>query len=1263
MSLGLLRRTPTATGRVLTAAGTRLDLADKQTLKKLRKYRQGWQDEAWSYNDAIGELRYAHDFIGHSVSRMRLFVGAYTDDPQAAPVPVDDAKIDSKIAEAAKAALDRLGTGKRAVASLLMCQAVNFQVAGECYLLGRINPETKLEEWSIRSIDEIVSTDRGYHLRELPTDFTEGNPLGDKPLDPDETYVARLWKPHPRFRVLADSPMRALLELCEELLILSRGVRAQAKSRLAGSGLLLVPDELTMAQAEESDDNITADPFLSLLTQAMTAPILDEASPSAVVPIVIRGPMAVLDSLKHIILEQKLDTTAFEARAELIRRIATGLDLPSAVLTGLEDANHWCADTETEILTDKGWVTQDRLDVGDTVLTINHESGSSEWQQVQNVYRAQVTDEPMLSMEGRFHSSLTTMNHRWPILRTMGSSAEDTRPAACIRCARPIEQKTTGRPRLYCSGSCKTSAGREGLATPITAPKARRGRRQVRAWATSAELRSSRTGAPDRLLTAAPHADAPSEPKWSDAFVELVGWIWTEGALRYRAGRLRPTVHIYQSHQANPDYVSRIRAALTSLFGPPTDGPMGTGGRAGPGVGVCDGVPRWREIQRAGRTEGMTVFSLNAVASAPFCRVAPDRVVDRGWVRELTAAQLELFITTSIRADGSVMSGGTRYIIQADPVRLEAFELAAILAGYSTNSYTSDTLGFDRHTQHIISIRENASFGPKDGNKSEVKYTGVVWCPTTANGSWYARRHGKVFITGNSAWAIDDSTFRQHLEPAVLVMIDSLTQGYLWPALAAVGFTPDQYRQVVIWYDPTELVTHPDRTADALQMWDRFAISDEALRQATGFAESDAPEGIERVTRLVSHARTFPPNVLESIVHRLDPSLEIVADLAEPGEEPDGPTPIAGPAAPPAGAPGQEQKGQPAEGPPAVGRGGGPAAVSGAPARGAHRAITAGSPRPPRGVKLDRLGGRLTQMDYGLMSALHASSTAAVRRNLERAGARARSALQGNPTVVTALKGVDNVFVCQTLGHALASTALSGHEPDFAELQREFEDQVGRVQAHTLALARAAVAETCDQAEATEDDDALTECDFDEGELAEMAATQQRHRHAAWLWLLAALHRVVAARTVGAPPSGKPRPGPPGAQGDANLAGNLVPLGLVRAALAIAGGFGSGESSPGLGPDGRPVDRSEPFGGAGVGPDLLGMLASRNIVVAAWEWVHDDPQVDFQPHLALDGIVGASIGDPAFGGFYIGDHAGCRCFMQPSMVVDSGTGEILNEAA
>lgn len=350
----------------------------------------------------------------------------------------------------------------------------------------------------------------------------------------------------------------------------------------------------------------------------------------------------------------------------------------------------YCADDQTEILTLCGWRKHDELSVGDTVLTLNHETGQSEWQPVSAVNRFQVENEPMVSIERTSHSSLTTREHRWPTMHYH-------------------------RPK-------------------------RRGNYVTREWATSETLNSN-----DNLLTAAECADLPTERTWSDDFVEAVAWFYTEGGIAKRY--VSAQVTISQSGRVNPQYVERIRGALTGHFGEATTERMSTGsGTLAP--------PKWREHRRK---TGKVEFWLNTAASAELLEVAPDKVVGLAFIRNLTREQLDIFIETSLAADGY----GT-LLSQKDERRLAAFELACILSGRTPR--TSRTTSGRCAMSHVraYALRTFGVAARRGGRmKDEVSYTGTVWCPTTKNGTWLARRRGTVYYTGNSKMA--DSPMRSVL--------------------------------------------------------------------------------------------------------------------------------------------------------------------------------------------------------------------------------------------------------------------------------------------------------------------------------------------------------------------------------------------------------------------------------------------------------------------------------------------------------------------
>lgn len=108
-----------------------------------------------------------------------------------------------------------------------------------------------------------------------------------------------------------------------------------------------------------------------------------------------------------------------------------------------------------------------------------------------------------------------------------------------------------------------------------------------------------------------------------------------------------------------------------------------------------------------------------------------------------------------------------------------------------------------------------------------------------------------------NAVVIDDATYKVHVEPILEIVSDGLTAGYLKPAM---GDTP-----LVVFYDSTELVSRPNRSQDAKDLHDRFALSDASLRTSAGFSESDRPDEEEVQKRIeIKQATATKPSFGDS---------------------------------------------------------------------------------------------------------------------------------------------------------------------------------------------------------------------------------------------------------------------------------------------------------------------------------------------------------------------------------------------------------------
>ena len=358
---------PYGAPRTLTAAAAQVKINDKGEFDQFRMRRSAassaWQSEAWEYYDAIGEIKYAFNLVASVVSRIRMYA-AVVEDPAEAPSPVSRSeKIDQRLAAAAERALERLDSAYGGQAGLLKDAALNLSVTGECYLVqmpARIGTGLP-ESWDIRSTDELMTDARGNFIvvgrREQAPGGNSGSAssaMGSPISLGERSFVGRIWRSHPRYSDEADSSLRGLLDMCAELLLLNRTFRATARSRL-NAGALYLPDGLSVAAQGDGDfpldSDVDVDPsaftaeeaedeFEEQLIDAMTTPIRDEESASAVVPLIIRGPAELGDAIKQFKFERSFDPALAQRADRVLERILQGLDVPKDVITGLANVKY-----------------------------------------------------------------------------------------------------------------------------------------------------------------------------------------------------------------------------------------------------------------------------------------------------------------------------------------------------------------------------------------------------------------------------------------------------------------------------------------------------------------------------------------------------------------------------------------------------------------------------------------------------------------------------------------------------------------------------------------------------------------------------------------------------------------------------------------------------------------------------------------------------------------------------------------------------------
>lgn len=334
----------------------KLDPTDLRKAIRVKSLRQEWQRDAWAFYRQIPIVHYAHDYYGNVVSRVRLYAG-YQSDPDDPPIPLDDLGEASEKPEGSNdatnaAAVDEMQRLDQAsdggLAGLAGDFAVNLSLVGEAFLYGREDPDSPTgETFAVYSTEEFKASESGYAIyRPGDSSSSLGVAIG-----PDD-YVLRVWRRLRQFRDLADAPMMALLDDCDNLFLLTRVLKAISQSRIHG-GILITPSEWHFAQ-RATDPNAEGQardvPFIEQLNQALVTSIQDPASPSAVTPFHVDAPAASIGEARWMDLGRGYGENIL-AQIEGVREaIAGGLDLPPEVITGHANttfANAWQIAEET----------------------------------------------------------------------------------------------------------------------------------------------------------------------------------------------------------------------------------------------------------------------------------------------------------------------------------------------------------------------------------------------------------------------------------------------------------------------------------------------------------------------------------------------------------------------------------------------------------------------------------------------------------------------------------------------------------------------------------------------------------------------------------------------------------------------------------------------------------------------------------------------------------------------------------------------------
>jgi hypothetical protein len=309
-----------------------------------------WQDEAWAFYDSNGELRFAVGWIANGLSQVNLIAARRPvllgDDP--APMN-GDSGIDGDAVNLVAA----IAGGPDGQSQLLAQLARLLTVPGIGWVLieadsGQGPEDANSWDWRVVSNEELRDDRGDYEVEDVESDAS--NPDGWRTLRPNHVLI-KVWRSHPRRSSKPDSSCRGALRPLRQLAMLDDHIEATAQSRLAGAGMLILPNEIEFAPIAHADDpddpddesGVITDDFVEVLVDTMTTPIADRASAAAVVPLTVKVPGEYVDKVKHITFWSEFSDTVLGLGERAIKRLALALDMPPEVVTGVSGMNHWGA--------------------------------------------------------------------------------------------------------------------------------------------------------------------------------------------------------------------------------------------------------------------------------------------------------------------------------------------------------------------------------------------------------------------------------------------------------------------------------------------------------------------------------------------------------------------------------------------------------------------------------------------------------------------------------------------------------------------------------------------------------------------------------------------------------------------------------------------------------------------------------------------------------------------------------------------------------
>lgn len=98
-----------------------------------------------------------------------------------------------------------------------------------------------------------------------------------------------------------------------------------------------------------------------------------------------------------------------------------------------------------------------------------------------------------------------------------------------------------------------------------------------------------------------------------------------------------------------------------------------------------------------------------------------------------------------------------------------------------------------------------------------------------------------------NAWQVEEASIKAHTEPLLQLICNGLTDMFLRPYLEENGMSEEDARAYAIHADTSKIRLRPNRSKEAVELYQMGALSAAAMRRENGFDEEDAMTGEELV--------------------------------------------------------------------------------------------------------------------------------------------------------------------------------------------------------------------------------------------------------------------------------------------------------------------------------------------------------------------------------------------------------------------------------